>query len=243
MTMSNLKGKVTLITGGTSGFGKETARLFAGDGAQVIVASIDGEDVLKSVQKEIGCQHTFHMDVTRANDWDRVYQFVKDRFGRLDFLLNIAGGGVSILPTADQPIEKIDYCIALNLNSAIYGSRAFAKMMMAQKSGTIVNFASVCAKEAWPDWSVYAAAKWGVLGFTKGLFTELQPHNVRAICIIPAAASTGFQRAAGIGPVDLKLRPQDVAQVVYDVCNLPEHVVVEDVTVWGIDQVVVPLSR
>ena len=241
--MSSLKGKVALITGGSSGFGKETARLFVQDGAQVTIAAIEPEETLKNVQKEIGCQHVLHMDVVKPAEWDRVYEFVKSTYGRLDFLLNVAGGGVSILPTADQPIDKIDYTIALNLNSTIYGSRAFAKMMMDQKSGTIVNFASVCAKEAWPEWSVYAAAKWGVLGFTKGLYTEMQPHNVRVICIIPAASGTGFQKAAGIGAVELKLRPQDVAQVVYDVCKLPEHVVVEDVTVWGIDQAVVPLSR
>ena len=241
--MSNLKDKVVLITGGTSGFGKETARLFAQDGAQVIIASIDSEEILKSAQAEIKARDIFHMDVTKPEDWDKIYDFVKSRYDRLDMLLNIAGGGVSIRDTEDQPIDKIDYTISLNLNSCIYGSRVFAGMMKKQKSGTIVNFSSVCAKEAWPGWSVYAAAKWGVLGFSKGLYVELQPHNVRVICIIPAASSTGFQKAAELDPVELKLRPENVAQVVFDVCKLPEHVVIEDVTIWGIDQVVVPLSR
>lgn len=241
--MSVLADKVALITGGTSGFGKATARLFVQDGAQVIIASNEAEDVLKAAQQELGCKDHFQMDVTNPEDWDRVYEFVKSKYDRLDFLLNIAGGGVAIMETAKLPIDKIDYTIKLNLNNVIYGSRVFAEMMKAQKTGTIVNFASVCAKEAWPEWSVYAAAKWGVLGFSKGLYTELQPYNVRVICVIPAACSTGFQKGAGIGPVELKLRPEDVGQVVYDVCKLPQHVVVEDVTVWGIDQVVVPLSR
>jgi NAD(P)-dependent dehydrogenase (short-subunit alcohol dehydrogenase family) len=241
--MASLEGKIALITGGTSGFGKETARLFTRDGAKVIIASNQGEEDLKAAWSELECDAYFQMDVTNPADWDRVYEFVKDKYGRLDFLLNIAGGGVAIMETAKLPIDKIDYTIKLNLNNVIYGSRVFADMMKAQKSGTIVNFASVCAKEAWPEWSVYAAAKWGVLGFTKGLYTELQPHNVRVIAVIPAASSTGFQKGSGIGPVDLKLRPQDVAQVVFDVCKLPEHVVVEEVTVWGMDQIVVPLSR
>jgi short-subunit dehydrogenase len=120
-------------------------------------------------------------------------------------------------------------------------------MMRAQKSGTIINFASVCAKEAWPGWSVYAAAKWGVLGFSKGLYTELQPDNIRVTCVIPAAAYTGFQKATeGVNPADfanLSLKAEDVAQVVVDICKLPSHAVIEDVTIWGIDQVVVPLSR
>jgi NAD(P)-dependent dehydrogenase (short-subunit alcohol dehydrogenase family) len=241
--MASLEGKVTLVTGGTSGFGKATAKLFTRDGAKVIIASNQPEDELKAAWRELECHDYFQMDVTNPSDWDRVYEFVKDKYGRLDFLLNIAGGGVSIMETAKQPIEKIDYTIKLNLNNVIYGSRVFADLMKAQKSGTIVNFASVCAKEAWPEWSVYAAAKWGVLGFTKGLYTELQPYNVRVICVIPAASSTGFQKGSGLDPVDLKLRPENVAQVVFDVCKLPEHVVVEEVTVWGIDQIVVPLSR
>ncbi len=241
--MASLEGKVTLVTGGTSGFGKETARLFTRDGAKVIIASNQSEEDLKAAWRELECDTYFQMDVINPADWDRVYEFVKEKYGRLDFLLNIAGSGVSIMETAKQPIEKIDYTIKLNLNNVIYGCRVFADMMKAQKSGTIVNFASVCAKAAWPDWSVYAAAKWGVLGFTKGLYTELQPHNVRVICVVPAASSTGFQKNSGLDPVDLKLRPQDVAQVVFDVCKLPEHVVVEEVTVWGIDQIVVPMSR
>jgi NADP-dependent 3-hydroxy acid dehydrogenase YdfG len=241
--MASLEGKIALITGGTSGFGKATAKLFTKDGARVIIASYESEEILKQAQAEIGCHAYLQLDVTKPAEWDRAYQFIRGRYDRLDFLLNFAGGGVAIMETAKLPIEKIDYTIALNLNSTIYGCRAFADMMKAQKSGTILNVASVCAKEAWPEWSVYAAAKWGVLGFTKGLYTELQPHNVRVICLIPAASSTGFQKGSGLDPVELKLRPDDIGQVVFDVCKLPEHVVVEEVTVWGIDQIVVPLSR
>jgi NADP-dependent 3-hydroxy acid dehydrogenase YdfG len=129
----------------------------------------------------------------------------------------------------------------LNLNSVIYGSKIFGNMMKSQKSGTIINFGSVCAKEAWPEWTVYAAAKWGVLGFSKGLYTELQPYNVRVTCVNPGASSTGFQKYAGIDEITQKLRPEDVARVVVETCKLPHHVVVEEVTVWGIDQVVIPL--
>jgi NADP-dependent 3-hydroxy acid dehydrogenase YdfG len=245
--MASLEGKVALVTGGTSGYGKATAKLLVKEGADVIIASFDSEEVLQSTQQEIGCKDYIHMDVTIPEDWERVHEFVKTHYGRLDMLMNIAGGGVSVRDTAEQPLDKIDYTIRVNLHNAIYGCRIFAPMMRAQKSGTIINFASVCAKEAWPGWSVYAGAKWGVLGFSKGLYTELQPDNVRVTCIIPAAASTGFQKATeGIDPAefaDLSLQAEDVAQVVVDICKLPDHVVVEDVTIWGIDQVVVPLSR
>lgn len=113
--------------------------------------------------------------------------------------------------------------------------------MKKQKSGTIINISSVCARQCWPAWSVYAAAKAGVLNFSKGLYTELQPDNIRVTCVIPAAASTGFQNGSGIDEVNNILSVDDIADTVLYVCNLPSRAVVEDVTVWGIDQVVNPL--
>ena len=129
----------------------------------------------------------------------------------------------------------------LNLNSVIYASNIFAPAFMEQKSGTIINMSFVCARQCWPDWSVYAAAKAGVLNFSKGLYTELQAYGVRVTCLIPAAAATGFQKASGIADVNNILGGEDIAQTVLYICKLPVRAVVEDVTVWGIDQVVNPL--
>ncbi|MBQ3592466.1 MAG: SDR family NAD(P)-dependent oxidoreductase, partial [Clostridia bacterium] len=96
---------------------------------------------------------------------------------------------------------------------------------------------------AWPGWSVYTAAKWGVLGFTKGLTTELGPHGVRVTCLVPGAGDTNFDKNAdfaGRGATPM-LKAEDIAQAVFDIYNLPKHVWVEEMTVWGIDQVVMPL--
>jgi NADP-dependent 3-hydroxy acid dehydrogenase YdfG len=148
---------------------------------------------------------------------------------------------VAIKDTVYQSVEDIDRTITLNLNSAIYGAKAFGDIMKEKRGGTIINLSSVCAKEAWQGWTVYAASKWGVLGFSKGLYVEMRPYNVRVTCVIPAAASTGFQRNAGIGEVDNLLTPNDIAQTILYVCSLPAHAVVEEVTVCGIDQEVNPL--
>ena len=101
----------------------------------------------------------FIADAANPSDWAKLRTFIEDRFGRLDLLLNNAGGGVAIKPTAEQAVEDIDRSISLNLNSVIYGCREFAPIFADQKSGTIINISSVCAKQAWPGWSVYAAAK------------------------------------------------------------------------------------
>ena len=87
----------------------------------------------------------------------------------------------------------------------------------------------------------YAAAKAGVLNFTKGLYVELQPYHVRATCIIPAAASTGFQKGVGIDAVEESLSAEDIANAVFYVANQPEGAVVEEMTVWGTSQRVEPL--
>ena len=113
--------------------------------------------------------------------------------------------------------------------------------MKEQGDGIIINISSVCAKHAWGGWSVYAAAKAGVLNFTKGLYVELRPYGAKATCIIPAAASTGFQENAGIGAVEQTLTPDDIANAVFYAANQPKGVVVEEMTVWGTSQDVQPL--
>ncbi len=238
--MKTLNGKVVLITGGSSGYGKATAKALCDAGATVIIAARN-ENTLIGAQKETGCADYLVMDVTKYGDWEKAAQFVKDKYQNIDILINNAGGGVAIKDTVDQNVEDIDKTIMLNLNSTIYGSKIFGAMMKERQEGTIINFSSVCAKEAWDGWTVYAASKWGVLGFSKGLYVEMRPYNVRVSCVIPASASTGFQRNSGIDEVVRKLRVEDIAETVLYICSLPQHAVVEEVTVWGIDQEVNPL--
>ena len=232
---------VVLITGGTSGYGKATAKRFADAGCTVIITGRHA-DALAAAAGEIGAT-PFCADATSPEDWAALAHFIQTQYGRLDLLVNNAGGGVAIAETADQTVENIDRSIRLNLNSVIYGCRAFAAMFQAQKGGTIINLSSVCAKEAWPGWSVYAAAKWGVLGFTKGLATELGPSGVRVTCLVPGAGDTGFDKNAnftGRGAVP-GLKANNIADAIFAVYSLPKHVWVEELTVWGLDQVVIPL--
>lgn len=232
--------KTVLITGGSSGYGKATAKLFTEEGYRVVIAARN-EARLREAAEEIGCGW-LQMDVTSSADWKRAGEFFREKFGGLDILINNAGGGVAIRKTVTLTDEEIEKCLDLNLKSVIFGSREFASMMLEQKRGTIVNVSSVCAKEAWPTWTLYASAKWGVLGFSKGLYTELRRSGIRVSCVIPAACgSTGFDRAAGVADRETALRPEDVARAIVDTCKLPQHVVVEEITVWGIDQECVPL--
>ena len=232
--------RIVLITGASSGYGKATAKAFKDNGDTVIMAARNLEK-LEAARKEVGGDLAISLDVTCPKDWDKAVALVKEKFGRLDILVNNAGGGIAIKEVSEFAIEEIDSTIKLNLNSVIYGCRAFADMMKAQKSGTMINISSVCARQCWPTWSVYAAAKAGVLNFSKGMYLEMQPHNVRVTCVVPSSASTGFQSACGIGKTTDKLLAEDIAETVLYVANLPQRAVVEDVTVWGIDKQVNPL--
>jgi NAD(P)-dependent dehydrogenase (short-subunit alcohol dehydrogenase family) len=238
--MSGMKGKTALVTGGSQGYGKAIAEKLVREGARVIIAARN-RGPLEAAREEIGCDGALPMDVTSAADWERARAHVVDRYGGLEVLVNNAGGAIRVLETDRQEVADIDAIIALNLASVVYGSRTFGSLMKERRSGTIINIASVCAKHAWPGWSVYAAAKAGVLAFSKGLYVELQPFNVRVTCLIPAAGSTDFMKHAGGTNMVMKLQAEDVAEAVASVCRLPGHVVVEEMTVWGIDQEVVPL--
>ncbi len=232
--------KVVLITGASSGYGKATAKAFKENGDIVIMAARSIEK-LEQAKNEVGGNLAFSMDVTKPEDWECAVKTVKETYGRLDVLVNNAGGGIAIKEVSEFTTDEIDTTIKLNLNSVIYGCRAFAEMMKEQKCGTMINISSVCARQCWPTWSVYAAAKAGVLNFSKGMYLEMQPYNVRVSCVVPSSASTGFQSACGIGETTDQLLPEDIADTVLYIANLPQRAVVEDVTVWGIDKQVNPL--
>lgn len=232
--------KIVLITGATSGYGLATAKKFKENGDIVIIASRNGEKVNKVVE-QYAFDDGFTIDVTDYKKWLALKEFIMKKYGRIDVLVNNAGCGVAIVDTIEQTQANIDSTIAINLNGVIYGSSIFGAIMKEQGNGVIINISSVCAKHAWGGWSVYAAAKAGVLNFTKGLYVELQPYGVRATCIIPASASTDFQKNAGIDEVIQSLKPEHIADAVYYVATQPEGVVVEEMTVWGTAQVVVPL--
>jgi NAD(P)-dependent dehydrogenase (short-subunit alcohol dehydrogenase family) len=240
----SLRGRVAVVTGGSRGYGAGIAEALAAAGAIVWIAGRTEADLQATVRR-IGVR-AVSADVTRGQDWDRLLSAVTGEHGKLDILVNNAGAGVRIAPVSSMSDTEIEQAIAVNLTSAILGSRRAAAIMTRQKSGTIVNISSVCAVEAWPSWSVYSAAKAGLVPFTRCLYTELRPAGARATCLLPSWGATDFLTAAGLSAFDHEIagkciQPLELGKIVVDVCSLPPHLTVQEMILLPLVQEIEPL--
>lgn len=239
-----LSGQTALVTGGSKGYGTGIAAALKSAGARVWITGRD-EAALRSAAAAIGVDW-IKADATVPADWDRTVAAVTKVTGRLDILINNAGGGVKIAATEDQTDHSIAAVIALNLTGVIYGCRRAAKIMREQKSGIIVNISSVAGHHAWPTWGIYGAAKAGLNHFSKALYLEVRPHGVRVTTVSPSWGVTDFTDAAGIGPRDKEtlakcIKPAELGRLVAEHCSLPAHLCVQETILWPTVQEVNPL--
>lgn len=239
-----LQGQVAVITGGGGGYGAGIARVLRDRGAAVWITDVQA-DGLKKTAKQLGVK-SIQADVTKAEDWDRLITAVMDAHGRLDVLVNNAGGGICIAPLEEQPDEAIALSVAVNLTGKILGCKRAAGIMKVQKSGTIINISSICAKESWPGWSTYSAAKAGVVSLTQCLYAELREHGVRVTTVIPSWGATKFTDAASLGPRDADvlarcIKPTELGELVAYVCSLPPHLEMLETTLLPTVQQIEPL--
>ena len=183
-----LQGKVALITGGAHGQGAAEGRLFAGEGATVVLADVvDGDG--KDVAAEIGGQY-HHLDVSSPEEWDTVVADIVATHGRLDVLINNAG----ILRNnriVEETIEQWDQVIAVNQTGVFLGMRAGGKAMIdAGNGGAIVNISSVAGLEGLFGTLSYTASKWAVRGMTKVAAKEFGRYGIRVNSIHPGFIAT-----------------------------------------------------
>ncbi len=201
----SLKGKVVLITGASSGFGEDAARLFAREGATVVLAArrIDRMQIEVERLQAAGYEAmATPVDVTNHADIDNMVRSVIENYQRIDILFNNAGFGRLDWLENLSPSRDIETQVAVNLTGLIEVTRAVLPIMMAQRSGHIINMSSVAGWLAAPLYSVYAATKFGVRGFTDAVRREAAPHGIHVSGIYPGPAATEFSHHTG--PSDLK---------------------------------------
>ncbi|MCK5834682.1 MAG: SDR family oxidoreductase [Lentisphaeria bacterium] len=237
---SFVKDKVVVITGGSSGFGLESARLLLELGSKVVITGRNLEK-LKKAEVELNSENLLvvQADATVTTDWQVLVKQVLEKFGRLDVLVNNHGAGGKIDSLEEMTDEDIDQTLNVNLSSVIRGCREVLSVMKKQQSGHIINVSSVCARYSFPTWSVYTAAKAGLVGFTKCVHLEMVTWGGKATTVIPGGAQTGFCAAANIDSEWMVGYPtaEDFARTLVHCIDVPPSTVIQDVTVWGNKQI------
>ena len=198
--MRRLEGKVAVVTGGASGIGEATVRLFRVEGARVVVADLQDEPG-KALARDLGPDVVYqHADVSREADVEAMIRRALDAFGRLDCLFNNAGFGGASGPISEIPAQEFDDTLAVLLRGVFLGMKHAAPRMAAQGSGSIISTASVAGLLAGLGPHVYSAAKAAVIHLTRSVAMELGESGVRVNCICPGGIVTPLlTRAVGEG--------------------------------------------
>jgi 3-oxoacyl-[acyl-carrier protein] reductase len=220
--------RVAIVTGAARGIGAAIAERLASEGAHVFVADTD-EAEAKAEARRIGevegKADALRLDVTDPQSARAMVETVVGRAGRLDILVNNAGIAGMAAPVAEYPESEWRKVIAVDLDGVFYCTKAALPQMLKQKYGRIVNISSISGKEGNPNMVAYAAAKAGVLGFTKALGKEIATSGVIVNAITPAVVETDILKQLTKQAVDYMVSKIPMGRT----CRLEE---VASMTAW-----------
>ncbi|MFH1651671.1 MAG: glucose 1-dehydrogenase [Chloroflexota bacterium] len=187
-------GKAVIVTGGGSGIGREIALAFAREGADIAVNDRDAAGAVATaavITKEFRRRALpLPGDVSRAEDVDKLVESTLQELGKVDILVNNAGVGQEMLPTIEQSVKKWELVIGVHLKGTYLCSRRVGQWMVPQKSGVIINIASVVALGGFPMRTAYGPAKAGIVNLTRSLAVEWAEHGIRVNAIAPGYIET-----------------------------------------------------
>ena len=232
--MSTVNGKTIVVTGGGQGLGAAICRTLAADGATVIATDIKSEN-LKKIEEEIkgtgGHVESFQMNVADVDNVTEVIDKIVDTFGRIDAVVNNAGIDYT-LAIDEISNDQFQQVINVNLVGPFNVSKAVYSHFKANGSGHIVNIASTASKRAWPNASAYHASKWGLLGLSHALHSELRKDKIKVTAVVAGGMQTPFilERFPDT-PLNVLQDPKNVADTVKFVLCMPEASVIPEVMV------------
>jgi NADP-dependent 3-hydroxy acid dehydrogenase YdfG len=237
---SNIKEKVVVITGASSGLGEATARLLSAEGASVVLGA-RREQRLRSLADEVttkgGKATAMVTDVTKREQVQKLVDTAVQTYGRIDVIINNAG----LMPQSllDQlKVDEWERMIDVNIKGVLYGIAAALPYMQKQKAGHIINVSSVAGHKVGPGSSVYAATKHAVRALSEGLRQEVKPYNIRTTVISPGAVATELPNTitdAAVGAriknfyADMAIPADSFARCVSFAMSQPEDVDINEI--------------
>lgn len=227
-----------LITGASSGIGKATALAFAKAGIDVALVSRSQEKLegVAAVAKEIGVEaKAFTVDLGSVAQVKTKIQAIADEFGDIDILVNNAGIGYTA-NLSDSSLEDWQRVMDLNITSVFQCMMAIVPGMRQRGKGTIINIASIAAKQAFAGWGAYCVSKAGLLALSQTLAQEERVHGIRVTGICPGAVNTEIWDTETVNvnfDRTKMLTPEIVAQTILHTVLLPQEAVIEELTLMS----------
>jgi short-subunit dehydrogenase len=228
-----IKGKVAIVTGASSGIGEATARAFGREGAKVVIAA-RRVDKLQALAQEINSMRNgaeclvVQAYLSKLEDIQTMIDQALNQFDRIDILVNNAGFGRLDWLEKLEPIKDIQAQIDVNVMGVIQTTRLVLPVMIKQRSGSIINMCSMAGLVATPTYSIYAACKHAVHGFSEALRREVKPWGIDVSMIYPGGVTTEFGQHAGIKrktqattPKFMLLTADDVGRAVVQLVRRP----------------------
>jgi len=222
-----------LITGGSAGIGKATAKMLADKRGKVSITGRD-KSKLEKVANEIGA-FPIHADAAKEEDVNETYELFLQEFGKLDCLINNAGIGGGWGEITELDMNAFHDVYAVNVfGAAMMGSKA-AQIFKKQNYGNIVNIASTAALKGYASGTVYASSKFALRGMTQCWQADLRKYNVRVILVNPSEVTTAFGSSERVEreEVSNKLRSEEIAHTIVSTLEMEDRGFIPEVTVWA----------
>ena len=228
-----IKNAAVLITGGSSGIGKETARQFVNQGAQVVITGRN-EEKLQQVATEIGAL-PLAFDVSDLKSIPaKAQEALKLLNGKIDVLVNNAGIG-SFSPLGEITEDDLMKIYTTNVFGLALLTQEMLPTFKTQQAGTIINIGSTASLKGFANGSVYASSKFAVRGMTQSWQAELRKDNIRVCLVNPSEVTTAFadDNRAEREEKDNKLGSEDIARTILSIVQMRDKGFVPEVTVWA----------
>src|SRR6185312_5795621 len=226
-----LAGKTAVVTGGSRGIGLGIARELAAAGCRVVICGRDPqvlEAAIGQLKSEGLSASAKRCDIADENQVHEFFQALRDRFGRLDFLINNAGAAHALANVERMAPEEFRRVLDVNLTGTFLCCRAAIPIM--GSGGVIVNNLSVAAHQSFPGMSAYNAAKAGAAAFTKTLREELREKGIRVLALVPGAVDTDiWQQFWPDAPREKMMSPHDVARAVVLALSTPPNTSIDEI--------------